>query len=181
MADEQELKRQICAKMEPARGFYALGMFHDALRAIEGLPPDDKAHRLVVMLRLDILLALHRLIDAITVGRGACRQWPFVDVFFLKTVTAFMELNDHQQAKDLLLTGPPSLQQKAIYWYIRARCHSRLEDLGEAKKCLQECFNRDLSFRQRALDEPDLAAVWESLFRWLRSTDWNSMEWQVKN
>jgi hypothetical protein len=45
-----------------------------------------------------------------------------IDGFFLKTTTALIELKDYQKAKDLLLAGPESLQQQAIYWYDLACC-----------------------------------------------------------
>jgi predicted Zn-dependent protease len=127
MPEAQKEIEEVRRRMEPAHGFHELGLHNDAWTALDDLPPEDKAHPLVVMLRLDILLALHRLDDAVVLGTGACRQWPIIDGFFFKTATALIDLSDHQKAKDLLLAGPPSLQQKAVYWYDLARCYADLE------------------------------------------------------
>jgi len=115
------------------------------------------------MLRLDILLALRRFNEAVDLGIGACRQWPTVDGFCTKTAAAVIELDDHDRARGLLLAGPASLLKNASHWYDLARCHGRLGDVDRARKCLWECINRDKGFRSRALDDPDLEAVWLSL------------------
>jgi predicted Zn-dependent protease len=163
MADGQERNLEIRDAMQSAQGFYDLGMLTESWTALDDLPSEDKAHSLVIMLRLDILLALHRLDDAVALGTGACRQWPTGNEFFLKTASALIDLTDHQKAKDLLLAGPSSLQENATYWYDLARCYGRLGEVDQGRKCLWECINRDKSFRERALDDPDLEDIWESL------------------
>ncbi len=149
--------------MEPAHGYYELGMYEDAWTTLDNLPPDEKAHPLIVLLRLDILLGLNRLDDAIALGTSACRQWPVIDGFFLKTATALIDLKDYPRAKDLLLAGPESLHQKAIYWYDLACCQCRTGEVEEAKKSIKECFERSEAFRLRALYDTDLEPLWESL------------------
>jgi hypothetical protein len=124
---------------------------------------EGQAGPLVVLLRLDILLALDRWDDAVALGTGACRQWPVIDGFFLKTTTALIELQDYPKAKDLLLVGPESLQQKAVYWYDLACCQCMTGEVEQAKKSIVECFNRDKNQRMRALYDPDLEPIWESV------------------
>jgi predicted Zn-dependent protease len=163
MPGGEEWNREVREKMEAAHGFHELGLHHDAWTVLDDLSPEEKAHPLVAVLRLDILLALHRYDDAVALGTGACRQWPIIDGFFFKTATSLMDLGDHQKAKDLLLAGPESLPQKAVYWYDLACCQCRLGEVGQAKQSIIECFNRDANLRHQALDDPDLAALWESL------------------
>lgn len=159
----QEWCSQVREKIEAAHGFHELGLHHDAWTVLDDLPPEDKAHPLVLLLRLDILLGMDRWDDAVALGTGACRQWPVIDGFFLKTTTALIELHEYQKAKDLLLAGPESLQQKAPYWYDLACCQCRTGEVEQAKKSLTECFDRDEVLRMRALYDPDLEAIWESL------------------
>ena len=163
MADGQEWNREVREKMEAAHGFHELGLHTDAWTVLDDLPPEDKAHPLVVLLRLEILLALDRWEDAVALGTGACRQWPVIDGFFLKTSTALIELKDYQKAKDLFLAGPESLQQKAIYWYDLACCQCRTGEAEKAKKSITECFERDEILRMRALYDPDLEPIWQAL------------------
>ena len=163
MPDGEKWNKEVRERMEAAHGFHELGMHNDAWAALDNLPPEDKAHPLVVLLRLDILLALERWDDAVALGTGACRQWPIIDGFFLKTTTALMELNEHQKAMHLLLAGPESLHQKAGYWYDLACCQCRLGEVEEAKKSIGQCFERDEILRMRSLYDPDLEAIWDSL------------------
>ena len=163
MADGQEWSDRVREKMEAAHGYHELGMYTDAWTVLDDLSPEDKAHPLVVLLRLDILLALERWDDTVTLGTGACRQWPVIDGFFLKTTTALIELKDYQKAKDLLLAGPESLQQKALYWYDLACCQCRTGEVEHAKKSIVQCFERDEILRLRALYDLDLEGIWESL------------------
>ena len=163
MSDEPAWIQSVREKIEAAHGFHELGLHHDAWTVLDDLAPDYKAHPLVVLLRLDILIALDRWDDVVALGTGACRQWPIIDGFFLKTATALIELHDHQKAKLLLVAGPDSLQQKAIYWYDLACCQCKTGELEEAKKSLTECFNREEELRMRALYDSDLERIWESL------------------
>ncbi len=163
MAEGHEWIQEVREKMEAAHGFHELGMYDDAWTVLDDLPPEDKSHPLVVLLRLDILLGLEQWDDAVALGTGACRQWPVIDGFFFKTVTALIELHEYQKAKDLLLAGPESLQQKAPYWYDLACCQCRTGELEEAKKSIVECFERDQDIRAQALDDPDLEPLWESI------------------
>jgi hypothetical protein len=94
---------------------------------------------------------------------GACRQWPVIDGFFLKTATALIDLSDYSKAKDLLLAGPESLQQKAVYWYDLACSQCRTGEVELAKKSLSKCIDRDKRLRERALFDPDLEPIWQSL------------------
>jgi len=163
MADGQEWIKEVREKMEAAHGYHELGMYTDAWTVLDDLPPEDKAHPLVVLLRLDILVGMDRWDDAVALGTGACRQWPVIDGFFLKTATALIELRDYQKAKDLLLAGPESLQQKAPYWYDLACCQCKTGEIEEAKKSIVQCFERDEILRMRALYDRDLEGIWESL------------------
>jgi len=163
MASGQEHNLHVRAVMEPAQGFLDLGMFDDAWKALDDLLPEDKAHPLVVLLRMDILMGLRRFDDAVAIGTGACRQWPVLDGFFVKTVSALINLADYEKAKEMLLTGPESLHQKAAYWFDLSRCHCRLREFDLAKKSISECIGRDAKYKQRVLDATDLEAVWNSL------------------
>jgi predicted Zn-dependent protease len=160
MSTSDECNQAVREKIEPAYGYHGLGLHHDAWTVLDDLSPEEKTHPLVALLRLDILLALHRYDDAVALGTGACRQWPILDGFFFKTATALMHLGDHAKAKDLLLAGPESLPKKAIYWYDLACCQCKLGEVDQAKKSLSECFNRDDSLRAPALDDPDLEPIW---------------------
>ena len=58
MADGEECNQAVREKMAPAHGYHELGMHEDAWKTLDNLPPEDKADPIVILLRLDILLAL---------------------------------------------------------------------------------------------------------------------------
>ena len=163
MAEGEDRGRIVRDAMEPAQGFFDLGMPNESWDALDALPVADRAHPFVMLLRLEILIALRRFDDAVALGTGACRQWPRQEGFFLKTVAALIELSDHEKARDLLLAAPSMLRDKAAYWYDLARCHCVLGEVDQSRRCLWECINRDKSYRGRSLDDPDLETVWRTL------------------
>ena len=60
MSTGQDWIQEVREKIEDAHGNHELGMQHDAWTTLDELPPKDKAHPLVMFLRLDILIALER-------------------------------------------------------------------------------------------------------------------------
>jgi predicted Zn-dependent protease len=146
-----------------AEGFFELGLFHDAWEELDKLETETKSQPGVLRLRLEILIGLGRWDDAVALGVGCCRNWRDHPEFFIKTAAALMRLDEHAKAMDLLKHGPPALHEDAEYHYALARCASQLGNIGDAKLALQECFDRDKSYRHRGLDDPDLQPVWLSL------------------
>ena len=150
-------------EVRAAEGFFELGLYRDAWDHLERISPPGRDHPAASALCLDILGALGRWDDAARWGVGYCKEWPEHGVLFLKTATAFMRLDDYRPASDLLSRGPETLREQAEYYYLAARCSSRLGKIKEAKVALQACFERDKSYRQLALDDADLEPVWRSL------------------
>jgi predicted Zn-dependent protease len=153
---------RIAPMLVPAEGFLELGLHHEAWEELEKLPDAARAHPDVLLLRLDILLGMERWQDAVTLGAGCCMNWRTHDVFFLRTADALMHLRDWGNALVLLKSAPESLHVKPEYHFAIARCAARLGLVSDAKAALQECFSLDKGYRQRALDEHDLQAFWES-------------------
>jgi len=147
--------------LDPARGYFELGLYEDAWKELDKLEPKATAHPETLLLRLDILLALHRWEDAIALGAGCCQSWRKYDDFFLKTASALIGFGDWHNAYGLLKNAPKSLHASPEYHFTLARCASRQGLINDAEIALQACFDRDKSYRQRGLDDPDLERVWE--------------------
>jgi len=111
--------------LDPARGYFELGLYEDAWMELDKLAPKETAHPQALLLRLEILLALHRWEDAIAMGVGCCKQWRKYDGFLLKTASAMMSYGDWHHAYGLLKNGPESLHELPEYHYTIARCASR--------------------------------------------------------
>jgi len=147
---------------EAAEGFFELGLFADAWEELDKLQVADRIHPSVMQMRLDILLALERWEDAVALGTGCCKTWKDHKKFFSGTAKALIKLGDHGTALVLLRMAPADLQAQADYHYMMARCAALLGLSCEARLSLRECFNRQKSYREKCLDDPDFKALWES-------------------
>jgi predicted Zn-dependent protease len=145
------------ASFELAEGFYELGLYVDAWEELDKLPVEVQADPDILSFRLNVLLALNRWDDAVALGAGCCRAFPSRDEFILRTADALVRLTDYEKALALLKGAPATLRAQAESHYMLA---GLVED---AKKALHDCFKKDKFHRQRALDDPDLTAVWDAL------------------
>jgi hypothetical protein len=59
--------------------------------------------------------------------------------------------------------GEAFLENEAAFHFLLACYDCALGHLDVAKEGLQHAFELDSAFRLRALDEPDLVPLWESL------------------
>jgi predicted Zn-dependent protease len=150
-------------ELNPARGYFELGLFEDAWAELDKLEPKATAHPETLLLRLDILLALERWEEAVSVGIGCCQKWRNYDSFFMKTATALISFGDWYHSYGLLKNAPETLLKSPEYHYTLARCASRQGLLTNAKEALAECFKLDKSYRKRFLDDEDLERVWDAI------------------
>jgi len=63
----------------------------------------------------------------------------------------------------VIVAGEPFLENEAVFHYMLACYDSALGNLDDAKEGLARAFELKKSLRLAALDEPDLAGLWESL------------------
>jgi len=155
--------REVRPILEPAEGYFELGMYREAWKFIEALEPSVRTHPLAILLKIDILAARRKWRDATTLAMDGCAQWPILDSFFLKAGSCLLQQRDYHSAWDMLTIGPDSLTQKPEYYFSMARCEAQLGLYDDARHSLESCFALDGRYRRVALDEPDLQPVWESL------------------
>ena len=63
----------------------------------------------------------------------------------------------------MIAAGEPYLEEEAVFHFMLACYDSALGHLDEAREGLKRAFELDQDFRLKALDESDLAPVWDSL------------------
>ena len=149
--------------INPARGYFELGLFEDAWMELDKLEPKVTQHPETLLLRLDILLALERWEDAIAMGTGCCQKWHDYDSFFMKTATALISFGDWHNSYGLLKNAPETLLKSPEYHYTVARCASRQGLIKDAKRAIAECIRLDKSYRKRFLNDADLERVWDAI------------------
>jgi tetratricopeptide (TPR) repeat protein len=117
----------------------------------------------VILMKVMIYNNLERWEEAAIIGKGALRLYPDFGALYVATAHALRHYSGAAEAKAMIVEGEPLLENEAIFHYMLACYDSALGNLEDAKEGLERAFELNKSLRLKALDEPDLAAVWESL------------------
>lgn len=153
----------IDALLQPFYGYVALRMYSDANDALEALPNKAKAHPLVLLARLELLMEMERWDDGIVLGQSLCSLWPEEFEFWFKAAYCLHEDKRTAEAKATLLSAPVGIRDTALFYYNSACYETQLGNLSEAKGLLKKCFEKSRKYRGEALDDPDLKPLWDSL------------------
>ena len=145
--------------LEHAIGYLELGMLDDALRELDETDLSLQNSEVGLKLRIQIFMASKNWEDALALGRKLCKEHPCDDEAYIHTAFCLHELTRTREAKETLLSGPTSLQQKALFHYNLGCYHAQLGELDEAIECVKRAIKMDKSYYQIALDDPDLTSI----------------------
>ena len=154
-----EFERTLAA----AQGYFQLEMWNDAWNELEELPPETRHFSQVIILRVLILNNLGKWEDAAIIGKGALRHYPDFGALYLATAHALRNSKGAAEARSVIVAGETFLGNEAVFHYMLACYDSALGNLEDAKEGLARAFELNKGLRSKALDEPDLAPLWESL------------------
>lgn len=149
--------------MVAAQGYLELEMPDEALREINSLPPDVLAEEGPLQVKMAILMRLKRWAEALAICADLRRLFPEQTVGFVHGAFCLHETGRTREAKELLLSGPPSLLQEPTYHYNLGCYDAVLGNLDEAQNHLRLSFQLNEKFREIAKYDPDLKAVSELL------------------
>jgi hypothetical protein len=145
--------------MQAATGWLELGIADEALVELESLPPEVRSQREVLELRLSAQMINQSWNSAADTARLLCLQAADEPVFFLRAAFCLHETGDTLAACNLLLRGPKTLFEMAVFHYNLA-CY--LWTLGEAKRArshLKQAITMDESFLAAAREDRDLVGI----------------------
>jgi tetratricopeptide (TPR) repeat protein len=146
-----------------AQGYIELGLHAEAEVEINALPHPAQARADVQELRLLCCMGTKSWENALELARGLCTTLPTKPGGFIHAAYCLHELGRTDEALNLLLNGPPSLRQKAEYFYNLGCYSARLGMIAQALQMLEQAFQRKPALRQEARHDPDLASVREQL------------------
>jgi len=146
-----------------AEGYFAMEMWEDAWAGRSEIQPEFRLAPQVIMLRVLILNNLQRWEEAAIIGNEALRHYPDFGALYVATAHALRHCEGAAAAKAVLAAGEQFLEDEAIFHYVLACYDSALGNLADAKEGLSRAFELEKGFRLKALDEPDLAPLWDSL------------------
>jgi hypothetical protein len=149
--------------MEAAEGWLEMGDAASALAELTRLNPSLKNHPDVLLLCWDIRAALGHWIEAFNIGEELMRVIPddFRSVVNRSIALRYMPGGGLQLAYDDIL------QVGSFHWkidYLLARYACQLGKLDEAQQWLRRAGSGS-GLRKTALDEPDLAPIWEFVYK----------------
>lgn len=144
-----------------AQGYSELSMYDDALAELDTLPAAALKTAEALELRAVILMRAKRWQDALTTGRELCQSEPEKSGGFIHTAYCLHELGRTAEARDCLLSGPPSLHAEPTFHYNLACYECALGHLDLARLHLDKSFSMDRKMRDLAKRDPDLAALRE--------------------
>jgi predicted Zn-dependent protease len=145
--------------LQPFVGYLDLGMFDDANEELESLPKEHKTRPEVLSARLELLMAMKRWEDGALLAQSLSKLWPNYHEFYLRTAFCLHELKRTADARAILLNGPETLKDEAVYHYNLACYEAQLGQVTKAKQHLSTCFKMEKRFKEEALEEP----VWSSV------------------
>ena len=146
-------------QFEAACGYAELGMVRESLAELNAIPAAQQGRPEVLQLRLHHLMHKKKWAQALRVSQQLCRIAPDYGTGFLHAGFCLHQLGKTAEARKLLVTGPPVLQQEPIYFYNLGCYEALLGDTREAQLHLQMSFKMDASFRELAKRDPDLKSL----------------------
>lgn len=148
---------------EKIRGYIDLKMLDEAWNAIEQLPPDERSSPEAQELRIIVMLDRGRLHDAWELSAVLSDLHPENHAGFIQGAWCLHARGETERAIEHLNSGPASLREEPIYFYNLACYELALGKKQAALTWLNKSFEMDPPSRAKALDDPDLAELRESI------------------
>ena len=142
-----------------AQGYSELGMHEDAIAELDSISPEHSEKSEVQEIRLLVLMHARRWKEALAASRKLCKANPESASGFIHAAFCLHELGRTQDAKSLLVNGPPSLLKEPTYHYNLACYEARLGNYPEAHAHLETSFAMDRKFREFAKNDSDLEPI----------------------
>ena len=142
-----------------AQGYLELDMPKEALEELDSLGPEDCENDSALRLRLFVLMKTQGWAEALAVCQRLRELYPEAAAGYIHGAFCLHESGRTGEARDLLLSGPPSLEDEATYFY-NLGCYSAvLGDLDAARDYVETSFVMDEKFRDIAKLDPDLREI----------------------
>lgn len=142
-----------------AEGWIEIGLAEEALVELADLPKKSRWQRNVLELTLEAQMACQSWNAASETGRLLCLRDSAEPTFFIKAAFCLHETGDTLAACNLLLRGPKSLLEMAIFHYNLACYLWTLGEESRARTHLSQAIQMDESYRDTAREDRDLAGI----------------------
>jgi tetratricopeptide (TPR) repeat protein len=146
-----------------AQGYIELDMPVEALAELDALSSEDCENEAALQMRLFILMKTQAWDEALVLCNRLREIFPEGAAGYIHGAFCLHEEGRTAEARDLLLSGPPSLEEEATYFY-NLGCYSAvLGDFDAARDYVQTSFAMDSKFKEIAKLDPDLSPIKKDL------------------
>jgi predicted Zn-dependent protease len=146
-----------------AQGYIELEMPADALAELDSLPLDERDSEEALQIRLFILMKTQMWGPALEICSRIRDLYPDGPAGYIHGAFCLHERGRTREARDLLLSGPPSLAVEATYFYNLGCYCAVLGDLDAARDYVATSCRMDEKFAQIAKLDPDLREIQDAL------------------
>jgi len=150
--------------LEYARGFLALGLLAEASDELEAIQGKDRLLPEVMAVRCDLYMEAKQWDLLIAVARELASLKPDGEQGWIHWAYGLRELNRVAEAKAVLLEAEPRFWKSCALLHYNLACYCcLLGESEETKKRLAIACKMNPPFKEAALDDPDLKAMWDEL------------------
>ena len=150
--------------LQYASGYIALGLLNEASDELEAIEGEDRLLSEVMAVRSDLYMEAKQWDLLLAVSSALARQRPEQDKGWINSAFALRELGRVKEAKAVLLEAEPIHGKDCALLHYNLACYfCLLGDQAEAKRRLSVACKMDKHWREAALDDEDLKAMWDEI------------------
>lgn len=150
--------------LQYASGFIELGMLRDATTELRAIAKTDQRLPKVLTVWIDLHMHARRWKQVIAASRQLVRAEPQDDKGWISWAFALRELNQVEEARAILLKALPTHGKTCAVLHYNLACYEcLLGNLPQAKRHLKIATDTDKEWRESALTDPDLEALWPEI------------------
>jgi tetratricopeptide (TPR) repeat protein len=147
-----------------ATGYLALGMLTEASDELEAIEGEDRLLPEVLFVRCDLYMKAKQWDLLLAVSRELARRAPKHQEGWIGWANALRELNRVEEARAVLLEAERIHGKNCDVLHYNLACYAcLLNDQAEAKRRLSMACKMGRKWKQTALDDPDLKAMWDDI------------------
>jgi len=146
--------------LRAADGYLFLGLPSEALEELSTVPSEDSKQALVLLARTRILLHLKRWDEAERLAAHGASTHPNHEEFTVQRAFALHQLQQGEEAMNVILKAPEWIRQTGIIHYNLACYEAQLGDLRTARQCIKVACQMNKAMKKNAAIDPDLRGLW---------------------
>ena len=150
--------------LQYAAGFIELGMFEEATGELKAIVAHERTLPSVLTVWIDVHMNTCSWDNVIVVSKKLTHTSPADDKGWVSWAFALRELNRIEEARAVLLEAMPLHGKTCDLLHYNLACYEcLLGNLPAAKRYLKTATQKDKHWKEAALDDTDLEALWPDI------------------